>query len=432
MDTNSQLNTGLTESLLQVNQLSYKLPPQISIASKCTHVINYSQQASYSGGETIIFDSQTGSQFVDPANSYLRLVVKPADNNHGFGSGSVNNIFSRVVVRTQTGAELSRCEDYNLLNKFMERYNNSTAWFDTVGVAQGFKKGVTTANIYSDPIPTTGRLYVVPVQCLMACMNPIGAKLVPPNIMSGLRIELSLADANDAFSSVDQAAPLTLASYVVERPEMHWKVFELADQFQRKIQEMAAQGLNYLYKETFHTIVSTTTSDINFDIKKAASKALTCRIITRNPADLSAVGKDKFGAKVYNYETLQANIGSDYWPNQKLQITNTPTLNNINEAYYYTLYAADKLESWAPPSVSPADFLGVVPSGNILDKYNSGMICFNLNKSNVSELAGYTTSNSRALLVNLKQHSADAVRIDAYLTYLRLAKVLTSNVIVLD
>ena len=428
MDTNSQLNTGLTESLLQVNQLSYKLPPQISIASKCTHVINYSQQASYNGGETIIFDSQTGSQFVDPANSYLRLVVKPNDNVHGFGSGSVNNIFSRVVVRTQTGAELSRCEDYNLLNKFMERYNNSTAWFDSVGVAQGFDKEATSAGVYSSAIPTTGRLYVVPVQCLMACMNPIGAKLVPPNIMSGLRIELSLAGANDAFSSVNQGAPLTLASYIVERPEMHWKVFELADQFQRKIQEMAAQGLNYLYKETFHTIVSTTTSDINFDIKKAASKALTCRIITRDPTLLATAGRDNFAAKVFNYETLQANIGSDYWPNQKLQVTSTPTLNNINEAYYYTLYAADKLEGWAPPSVDPVEFLGVAD----YTKYNNGMICFNLNKSNVSELAGYTTSNSRALLVNLKQHSADAVRIDAYLTYLRLAKVMTSNVVVLD
>ena len=428
MDTNSQLNTGLTESLLQVNQLSYKLPPQISIASKCTHVINYSQQASYNGGETVIFDCQTGSQFVDPAASYLRLVVTPVAAAYGFGSGSVNNIFSRVVVRTQTGAELSRCEDYNLLNKFMERYSNSTAWLDSMGKAQGFDKAVgTTAAFYTTAIPTTGRLYIIPVQCLMACMNPIGAKLVPPNIMSGLRIEIQLASASDAFCAVDQSGtPAALASYTVSRPEMHWKVFELADAFQRKIQEMAAQGLNYLYKEHFHTIVSTSTADINFDIKKAASKALTCRIITR--LTTLAPGRDTFSSAVFNYNTLQANIGADYWPNQKLQIDTTPTINNINEAYYYTAYAVDKLEAWSPPSVDPSEFLGI----NDYTKYNNGMICFNLNKSNVSELAGYTTSNSRALLVNLKQHSATAVRLDAYLTYLRLCKIMTSNVVVLD
>ena len=428
MDTNSQLNTGLTESLLQVNQLSYKLPPQISIASKCTHVINYSQQASYNGGETIIFDSQTGSQFVDPAASYLRLFVKPSASSHGFGSGSVNNIFSRVVVRTQTGAELSRCEDYNLLNKFMERYSNSTAWFDSLGKAQGFDKAATSSTVYTTAIPSTGRLFIIPVQALMACMNPIGAKLVPPNIMSGLRIELQLASVVDVFSQVaqDASSPVNLDSYTVTRPEIHWKVFELADAFQRKIQEMAAQGLNYLYKETFHTIVSTSTADINFDIKKAASKALTCRIITRD-ASIGA-GRDTFAAKVFNYETLQANIGENYWPNQKLQIDTTPTLNNVNEAYYYTAYAADKLEAWSPPSVDPSEFLGV----SDYTKYNNGMICFNLNKSNVSELAGYTTSNSRALLINLKQHSATSVRLDAYLTFLRLCKIMISNVVVLD
>lgn len=432
MDTNSQLNTGLTESLLQVNQLSYKLPPQISIASKCTHVINYSQQASYNGGETVIFDCQTGSQFVDPAASYLRLVVTPSASSHGFGSGSVNNIFSRVVVRTQTGAELSRCEDYNLLNKFMERYANSTSWFDSIGKAQGYSNNVGKAvNKYCDAVPSTGKVFIVPVQCLMACMNPIGAKLVPPNIMSGLRIEIQLANVNDAFCVVDQSvSPAVLASYTVKRPEMHWKVFELADAFQRKIQEMAAQGLNYLYKETFHTIVSTSTADINFDIKKAASKALTCRIITRPAAPVD--GKDKFSSAAYNYNTLQANIGENYWPNQKLQIETTPTLDNINEAYYYTAYAVDKLEAWSPTSVTPNQFLGSTPTGALTDDYSNGMICFNLNKSNVSELAGYTTSNSRALLINLKQHSATTVRLDAYLTFLRLAKIMVSNTIVLD
>ena len=74
-DMNAQMNSGLAESLLMVNKLDYKLPPQISIASKCTHVINYSQQASYNNGDTLIFDVQTGSQFVDPACSYLRFVV---------------------------------------------------------------------------------------------------------------------------------------------------------------------------------------------------------------------------------------------------------------------------------------------------------------------------------------------------------------------
>ena len=67
-DMNVNVNNGLAESLLEVNQISYRLPPQISVTSKCTHVINYSQQSIYSNeSKNVIFDVQTGSQFVDPA-----------------------------------------------------------------------------------------------------------------------------------------------------------------------------------------------------------------------------------------------------------------------------------------------------------------------------------------------------------------------------
>jgi hypothetical protein len=402
-DMNAQMNSGLAESLLMVNKLDYKLPPQISIASKCTHVINYSQQASYNNGNTIIFDVQTGSQFVDPACSYLRFVVTPNDGTHCFGSGSAKNLFSRVVVRTATGKELSRVEDANLIMKMVDVYNNSDNWRTTLGKNQGYTEAPAT-NVLADAVPATGKVFALPIQCLMPCMSPHGAKLVPPNIMSGLRIELT------------------------------FKVYELADQFQRKIQEMSQAGLNYLYKEHFHTIVAPgATTNINFDVKKAASKSLTARILARKSSDLSTAGKDRLASAVYNYSKIQSHIGSSYFPNQPLQISATPSADNIAEAYHYALYAQDKLEAWNPTGVTPAQYLGRANTGTN-DVYSSGIVAFNFNKSNVSDLAGYTTSNSRALLVDLTQDSVSVenVRLDVYLTFLRLAKIYQSNAVVLD
>lgn len=427
-DMNVSMNGGLADSLLQVNQLSYRLPPQISIASKCTHVINYPQQASYNGGQTMIFDCQTGSQFVDPAASYLRLVVKPSASTHGFGSGSVANIFNRVVVRTATGKELSRVEDASLIMKMLDVYNNSNDWKSTTGRSQGYSADPTAATAYGLAIPSTGKLFIIPIQTLMPCMSPHGAKLVPPNIMSGLRIELTLNSVDKAFAQVNQTAGLVnLASYEVSTPELHLKVHELADAFQRKIQEMSQSGLNYLYKEHFHNIVSPgANSNINFDVKKACSKALTARIMTR-PATIGA-GRDHHASAVYNYIKIQTHIGSDYFPNQPLQVDATPSANNINESYYYALYAQDKLEKWNPSSVAPDTYLGVAD----YTKFNNGVVAFNFNKSNISDLAGYTTSNSRALLVDLQQDSAVDVRLDVFLTFLRLCKAYASNAVVLD
>ena len=430
-DMNTQMNSGLAESLLQINQLDYKLPPQISLASRTNHVINYSQQASYAQANTVIFDCQTGSQFVDPACSYLRFTVTPSDSVHSFGSGSSKNLFSRIVVRTATGKELSRVEDANLLMKILDVYNKPDTWRQTLGVNQGYS--LTSENAaYGDIVPSTGKVFVIPIQDLFPCMSPHGAKLVPPNIMSGLRIEMTLASPNEAFSGRAQGSLLTLASYTVTNCEMHFKVYELADQFQRKIQEMSQSGLNYLYKEHFHTIVSPgSTSSINMDVKKACSKALCARILTRKTAILAVDGRDNMASAPYNYNKIQAHIGSTYYPNQPLQISATPSADNIAEAYHYAVYANDKLEAWSPPGVTPNQFLGRDNTGTS-DIFSSGIVAFNLNKSNVSDLAGVTTSNSRAFLVDLTQDTAVSVRLDVYLTFLRLAKIYLSNTVVLD
>lgn len=426
--------SGLAESLLQVNQLSYRLPPQISIASKCTHVINYSQQSAYVGGNTVIFDIQTGSAFVDPQASYFRFVVRPSDSLHAFGSGSVGNIFSRVVVRTATGKELSRVEDANLLIKMLDVYDNSYDWKKTAGSAQGYTSDVVLATRYASIIPSTGKLFVIPFQTIMPCMSPHGAKLMPPNIMSGLRIELTLASADDAFSSSNQGSLTSLASYTIDGVEAHLKTFELADAFQRKIQEMSVQGLSCIYKEHFHTIVSPGSGStmVNTDVKKACSKALTARIVTRLASELTTAGKDRMASYKYNYTSHQARIGSDYFPNSPLQIVGAPTADNVNEAYYYALYAQSKLDRWNPAGVSATEYLGGAPTGATTDIYSSGIIAYNFNKSNVSDMAGYTISNSRALLIDLQQATADNVRLDIYLTFLRLAKVYQSNCVVLD
>jgi len=432
-DSNMSMDAKLVDSLLQVNQLTYRMPPQISIAQKVTHTIQYSQQANYSNGQTMVWDLQSGNSFVDAACSYLRFIVKPNDSTHCFGSGSAANLFERIVIRTRTGRELSRVENSNLLSKFMDRYMKSDNWQQTIGKAQGYSQESGEAKVYADAVPSTGKLFIVPLCSMFPCFNLIGSKLLPPQMMSGLRIEIRLADPDTAFCSIDQTDQKTLASYTVERPEIHLKEYTLNDNFARKINEMANQGLNCLYFEHYNTIVSQTTNAINYDIKKAVSKAVRLSVMTREQANINTAGADVFESLPFNYETIQSNCGADYVPNQPLSMDGAATANNINEMYYYCLEENSKLEPWDPSSVTPVQFLGRDNDGSVNDKYSNAMVTFNWNRSNTSQLAGYTVSNSRSLLVNLKQQGvAKTVRIDTFLTYLRLAKVMNTNALVLD
>ncbi len=72
MDTetrNQQLGDKLTESLLQVNKLLYRMPPALGITNRRNHRTDYFQQASYTNGEVMVLDSQVGTDFVDPKNA---------------------------------------------------------------------------------------------------------------------------------------------------------------------------------------------------------------------------------------------------------------------------------------------------------------------------------------------------------------------------
>ena len=430
MEDNKQLDSKLVNSLLEINQVSYRMPPQISIASKVTHTIQYFQQSTYNNGNTMILDFQTGNAYIDAHKSYLRMVVTPSDANHGFGSGSVGNLFERVVVRTKTGKELSRTENANLLMKNMDRFFKSDNWLNTVGRAQGHTQEIAT-NQYGTVVPAGGKVFIIPLTTFLPCFNLIGSKLVPPMIASGLRLEIRLADPNVAFCNFNQAVLTPLVSYTVTQPEIHVKEYTLADNFSRSIAQIASsQGLNLLYKEYYNTIVSTSTNQINYDIKKAVSKALKLSVFTRDAT--IAVGRDQMASRPYNYEKIQSNVGADYVPNQPLQLPAVASADNINEVYYYALEECDKLKSWDPSSVSPGQYLGVAPTGTG-DQYNGAVVNFSYNKSNTSELAGYTISNSRAMLVNLTQEGvAVPVRLDTFLCYLRLAKAMITNTLVLD
>lgn len=432
---NTQMDGKLVDSLLQVNKISYRMPPQIAIATKAHHTIQYPQQNAYSNGNTMVWDLQSGSSFVDPACSYLRLRVVPSDGAHCFGAGSACNLFERIVIRTKTGKELTRTENAGLLCRHMQRYEKSENWLKTVGKSQGFttRKEVGTVNVYADAVPAVGKLFVIPLQDIFTCFNPVNGALLPAQMCSGMRIEIRLADPDDAFCSVDQAAPAGLLSYTIDRPEIHLKEYTLNDAFQRKVTEMANQGLNLLYKEHYNTIVAQNTNVINYDIKKAVSKALRNTVITRLSADLSAGGADRVCSAPYNYEKIQSQIGADYFPNQPLQVDGPLDADNVNESYYFALEEQNKLESWDPTSVNPDQFLGSANTGAVGDVFNNGACIFNYCKSNVSSLAGYTVSNSRSAIINLRQEGvAQSVRVDTYLCYLRLAKVMNTNTLVLD
>ena len=430
MDTNAEANDRLVESLLAVNQLQFTLPPQLGIATSRKHVVMFPQQATYTGASTIIIDSQTGSTYVDPFNSYfvfkVRLGLSGGNDLYSWGSGSVANLIDRIIVRSRSGKELSRVESFPLWAKFSQLYSNGRDWLQTIGRSQGYADySVAPSNgDYGNAyVPDEDYTFILPLH-LIPCFKPLNGKLLPPQLMEGLRLEITLASPIATVTNNEGTAITNVSSNVT--PELHYDCFTIADQFARKIIDMSARsGLKLLYEEAFHTLVVSNTTTINFDIKKACSKGLRLMLIPRNSADVGVVNKDPVASYPYPFLTQQINIGSEYIPNQKLT-TGTDSKTFI-ESYYQTMFAHSALSG--STSISPDDYLG---SAN-RTTYNSAMTCFTLNKSNVTGLNGFVINNSRALVVNLTRTALPTdLRVDAFLVHLRSLDVMVSNVSVAD
>jgi hypothetical protein len=431
MDTNAEANDRLVESLLAVNQLQFTLPPQLGIATSRKHVVMFPQQASYTGASTVIIDSQTGSTYVDPFNSYFVFKVALTTNANvawSWGSGSVANLIDRIIVRSRSGKELSRVESFPLWAKFSQLYSNGRDWNQTISRAQGFADyTVIPANAsYGDTYASAAtHTFVLPLH-LIPCFKPLNGKLLPPQLMEGLRLEITLANPAAAVAPFNSANAITTVSSVVT-PELHYDCFTIADQFARKIIDMSARsGLKLLYEEAFHTLVVSSTNTINFDIKKACSKGLRLMLIPRDSTVVGVVNNDPVASSQYSFLTQQINIGSEYIPNQKL--TTGVDSKTFLESYYQTMFAHNALSG--STSISPAQYLGTANRTT----YNSAMSCFTLNKSNVTGLNGFVINNSRALVVNLTSDTGivASLRLDAFLVHLRSLDVMVSNVSVAD
>jgi len=396
MDTNAEANDRLVESLLAVNQLQFTLPPQLGIATSRKHVVMFPQQASYTGASTVIIDSQTGSTYVDPFNSYfvfkVKMTVTGGGGFYSWGSGSVANVIDRIIVRSRSGKELSRVESFPLWAKYSQLYSKNRDWLQTIGRSQGYSNyNIAPTNTTFGDSFTSGELYtfILPLN-LIPCFAPLNGKLLPPQLMEGLRLEITLLNPASAVSTYQGTAITAVTSEVT--PELHYDCFTIADQFARKIIDMSARsGLKLLYEEAFHTLVVSGTSTINFDIKKACSKGLRLMLIPRDSA--TVVNNDPVGSSQYSFLTQQINIGSEYIPNQKL--TTGVDSKSFLESYYQTMFAHNSLGG--STCVSPTEYLG----SDVRTKYNGAMTCFTLNKSNVTGLNGFVINNSRALVVNL-------------------------------
>lgn len=405
---------------LAVNNLVYKQPDALSLVKTRTSVKSFFQRdvygasASGASGETAICDINSGVSFVDCANSYLgfNLTLTTTAPSWTFGEGSCMNIIQSVVIRTRSGTEVSRLDSANLWSVYDIRYHKSQLWRDTVGSVMGI--GDTTHH-FQYGVQTTP--FLIPLSELSPFFRPLKQQLLPPQLASGLHVEIVFAPQNTAF-----VATAAVTKYEVSDIHFMMDSVQMSDETLKTINmESAQNGLEWVCPAVYTSInsLSATTKDVSVQINKSVSQCLGAVAIFQNTAILNDGTVDSFvtnlGAFTVTSFQYQWRIGSLYFPHQTV-VENSQV--SRPQAYSQAMLWCDRFKHPSHEcSVSMRDYLST-----------DGVLAFSANKTEELFLSGLPVNNSRNLEFNFSFTGTDADRrLTVFMDYITVVRCWSTN-----
>lgn len=430
---------------LLVNNLIYKQPKALSLAKTRTHVKQFFQRSDYPSApnKTAIIDWNTGASYIDVGNSYLGfslLVFGDTNNNFGFGDGSAMNLISRITIRSRSGTELERLEGANLWSKIDMQYSLPKNFRETMGSAMGMEaQGLANASPvdrYSYITSIAGGLpeqtwavqLLIPLKQLCPFFRPLKGQLLPPQLASGLHIEIVFENTNTAIC-VPTNFPGTITDYDVRDIHFMLDTVELSDETQKALNmESADNGLEWVTPRVYTAITSLPSgqTQTSVQVRKSCSQATMAYSVLQDTADLTVITRDSMNSK--NLQTLkninwQYRIGSLFFPQQPVvekSGTANPNYFITAQSYFEALYAFDKPKHpYHECSVSSRKF------------QNDGAAIFAMTASKNDDLflSGLPINNSRTLEFNIdwEDNAPTDKRLTTFLEYIQVVKCFIDN-----
>ena len=415
---------GLTEDVMVLNNLKYRLPSTISLVDRRHHVRNYFDISSYPSTQgELICKVNSSTEFVNGGNSYLVFdVVASAAAKFANETGALS-LFDRILIESKDGTQLERVE--NLCEYAQAKLYNECPqdYLSSVGRAAHILSARAAGNLAGDQGGddlATSRRVVIPMWWLSGLYHPKN-KLMPPQLTSGMRVRLTLRAPSKALAYA-AGSP----TYTINNPLIVHDSHAISPMIQRKIMEQSQNGLDFMYKTAFESTRGFNSTAVNIEINKSVSQACGVYWFYKDDAALSiGAGKSQNGTESYDLTKSQIRLGDEYLP--KNPIESGGTADTANEMYYNTVFSNGEANQCVkPPAMSYDDYRNATkPTENYHLSYQHQTL-----ERSAMELSGRPVNNSRSLVINQEFAGAAKARTAyTYLEYVKLAKVFPRNIV---
>jgi len=416
--------------LAEINGINYVLPTRLSLVAKRQLRENFAERQTYTNSaREIQFRLNASSDFVYGKNSYLTFDISvTADAGEiGFPADiTAANLFSRLLIEDQSGQELERVSDFNEWAAVCLPYVWSRDYrtqLQNAGTYDATVAGV--GDIANYDCKASSLRVVIPMWWLSGVFDT--HTFIPPTLLSGMLIRLTLETPARAFSALS-GAPTSISAYTIDNPRIVCDSLMMAPAVQKQVMSKAQGGLGFVYTTLFRDSYNVGGTSISAQINKAVARALRLDCFTQvaTPAagDLAGVSTR---TQVASVRQTQCRVGDLYITNQPVRTgTSTATADvkkNSAEVLNYTYWGLDKTDTYKDP---PINGLTDYRSGTTDLNDGKALLCHSLTQHPYVKNAGLSVNNSRVAEVRIDYSDQAAAGGKVLKVFMRYIKVATS------
>ena len=411
--------------VLNMNQLSYRMPPDLSVAVSRTVTTQHFANQSAAPGSSSTAIWNTGASYINAKETLLIFDLKNTSSVKqwfGLHGGSAANLINRLVISSRSGQVLEKIDRCNQLCTINALYRHDKDWASSTGSLFGMVPTITDLDWGSGE---TIRV-CIPLSFLSPMMSSIES-LLPSQLCSGLRFEVTWETSATALVS---GADADVLGYSVSNMRFATEAYLLSDLVMRSLNSQAAEaGLEIVCTTAHNNMTSRATSLLTTDVGKSVSRALS--FCYKERAIVASVGTSttskfrsiKQDAASYVTE-FQARVGSMYYPQSSIRTdASMMARGSCPELMSTSLRCYNKL--------NPQDRIAC----QVTDKtFRDGdmAICQDLERSNVQRLSGIPLSQSRTLSItaSYQETTTSQTDVDIFLYFVELIRCFSSQCVI--
>lgn len=471
MDEKGEVGDESIQGVLDFNNLQYEAIPDLSVVNTRTRKTSPANEpylnnvaASGPGSNRSVIVLNTGSDYINGKQCFLQFTpALTTGTTTGVWFNSLTdtafNFIKNLKIKDSSGRVLEEIQDCNYLASVLIPLKCTNDWWESSGtlIRPWYRESVTLSPAFigqNSPLTIITKqlmagaaveqffTYQLPLHLVSGLFA--SNELLPPGLMSGLRIEVEWENLFYIMSCADAVAPVN-AGYQLADIAITTDSFALTDTVRRELNIRAAnEGLEIQFRTWDSSASKTVTVPANVSSyqlsvinSRSVSRAFRAIAALHESRTTVAGPKQPLESVGYYLKSYQWHVGNDYYPQTKALLGQGYAAASLSAnimaplAFRDALCAYNKMDGHHSSGLQMDDFMlpTAIPSSTtqtVLTYGGRHPLVLDLERSQVQDVSGIPLNDSRRIELEIELKGGTnsyTITPRLYLEYMKIVRV---------